>query len=63
MFLWDKTEAKSGSAETATCILKYCMLHFQPLQLQDKRHLIIRSDRCVGQNNNNWTNIALNICF
>lgn len=59
MFLWDETKGKRGSAEIASCILAYVTHYFEPLANNNKkRHLIIWSDRCTGQNNN-WKMIAL----
>lgn len=58
MFFWDETIGKRGSAEVASCILKYITLHFSKLMEGETRRLVIWSDRCVGQNNN-WRMIAL----
>lgn len=58
MFFWNETVGKRGSAEVASCILKYVTLHFSKLKKGEARKLVLWSDRCVGQNNN-WRMIAL----
>lgn len=57
MFLWNESVAKRGSAEIASCIFKYVLINFAPIQNQDRK-LIIWSDRCVGQNNN-WRMLSI----
>ncbi|KAJ8721016.1 hypothetical protein PYW08_006481 [Mythimna loreyi] len=58
MNLWNETIAKRGSAEIASCILKYILDNFKPLEENQERKLIVWSDRCVGQNNN-WRILTL----
>lgn len=58
MFFWDETIGKRGSAEVASCVLKYITSHYLKLREGEIRKLIIWSDRCIGQNNN-WRMIAL----
>lgn len=58
MCLWDETKGKRGSAEIASAILAFVTLNFNPLKENKKRHFIMWSDRCVGQNNN-WKMVAL----
>lgn len=57
MCLWHETVAKRGSAETTSCLLKYIITNFKPMEKMERK-LIVWSDRCVGQNNN-WRSIAL----
>lgn len=52
MCLWHECQAKRGSTEIASCILKYVVDRFTIMQPGEQRKLIIWSDRCVGQNNN-----------
>lgn len=58
MHVWNETTAKRGSAEIASCILKYITSIFNVLENGQQRKLILWSDRCVGQNNN-WRMITL----
>lgn len=58
MYIWHEQLGKRGSAEIASCILKYITNNFNPLENGEIRKLIVWSDRCVGQNNN-WTVISL----
>lgn len=50
-FWWNETIAKRGSAEIASCILKYFDSYWENRGNSEKK-LIFWSDRCVGQNNN-----------
>lgn len=52
MLLWNETVATRGATEISSCLLRYVKEHFQPLQTNERKHLIIWSDRCIGQNNN-----------
>lgn len=56
MFIWHECIAKRGANEIASCLLKYIVSNFRPLQSGEERKLVVWSDRCVGQNNN-WCNI------
>lgn len=58
MYLWHEQIGKRGSAEIASCILKYIVENYNPLHPGEMKKLIIWSDRCVGQNNN-WTILSL----
>lgn len=59
MCFWHESVAKRGSAEIASCLLKYVSTHFKPMEnIGTDRKLIVWSDRCVGQNNN-WRMISL----
>jgi hypothetical protein len=58
MFLWHESVAKRGSAEIASCFLKYVTDNFEPLTNHEDRKLVVWSDRCVGQNNN-WKMLAM----
>ncbi|XP_046809073.1 uncharacterized protein LOC124420415 [Lucilia cuprina] len=60
MFLWHEHIGKRGSAEIASCILKYITSNFKPLEAGEIKKLILWSDRCVEQNNN-WT--ILSVCY
>lgn len=52
MFNWNELTGRRGSNEIASCIWKYCVQNFQPLQEGQTRELIVWLDRCIGQNNN-----------
>lgn len=45
MYVWDETMASRGSQEVAACIKKH-------LSTSNKKHVIIYSDSCTGQNRN-----------
>lgn len=58
MNLWHESVAGRGSAEIASSILKYVQDRYSILEKGEERHLILWSDRCVGQNNN-WKIVTL----
>ena len=47
-FVWNETEAKSGSCEVATAVFKYLV----KLDQEGKQTVHLFYDRCAGQNNN-----------
>ncbi|CAH1959718.1 unnamed protein product [Acanthoscelides obtectus] len=59
MNLWHESIAVRGSAEIVSALLAYIEDHFDILKPGEERHLILWSDRCVGQNNN-WK--VVNLC-
>ncbi|CAG7725699.1 unnamed protein product [Allacma fusca] len=52
MYLWDETVAEHTSKDVLSCLYKYLKDHFSPLKAGETRHLILWSDRFVGQFNN-----------
>lgn len=56
--LWNESIARRGSAEIASCLLKFVTSNYNVLEEGEERKLIVWSDRCVGQNNN-WRVLAL----
>lgn len=47
LYVWDETIASRGSQEISSCLLK----HFKN-NAADKKHIILYSDACTGQNRN-----------
>ena len=58
MCVWHECQAKRGSTEISSCILKYLLDRFSVLQSGEERKLVIWSDQCTGQNNN-WRMLNL----
>lgn len=53
-YFWDETIASRGSQEVSSCVIKHLKLH-----APNKKHVIIYSDTCTGQNRNIKMALAL----
>ena len=59
MIYWHETSGRKGANEIASINLKYVRDNFTLLTQGEERELVIWSDRCAGQNNNNYFLISL----